>query len=190
MTRSRITVYTLIAAVAALVILAPSEEIVSQTRDQVYVTNFPDPQTVEHLQILRLLQLDVGLIALTKCDLSEPDWIDLVEEEVRDLVADTFLADAPIVRTSAAESLNWSAPSECPTRDQFLISYQDAVGEVSALLSTVKIEETERGVLVRDEVRYIVPGGALIDRLFVQRDLTRIFAFRQSQLARHFASSI
>jgi len=63
------------------------------------------PQTVEHLQILRLLDLDAGVIALTKCDLSEPDWIDLVEEEVRDLVADTFLADAPIVRTSAATGL-------------------------------------------------------------------------------------
>ncbi|MEE8451588.1 MAG: selenocysteine-specific translation elongation factor [Thermoguttaceae bacterium] len=63
------------------------------------------PQTVEHLQILRLLHLDAGVIALTKCDLPEPDWIDLVEEEVRDLVADTFLADAPIVRTSAVTGL-------------------------------------------------------------------------------------
>ena len=60
------------------------------------------PQTREHLEILRLVDLDVGVIALTKCDLAEPDWVDLVEEEVRDLVAGTFLADAPIVRTSTA----------------------------------------------------------------------------------------
>jgi len=59
------------------------------------------PQTREHLEILRLLKLDVGVIALSKCDLPEPDWIELVEEEVRELVADTFLADAPLVRTSA-----------------------------------------------------------------------------------------
>ncbi len=58
------------------------------------------PQTREHLEILRLLDLKVGVIALTKCDLPESDWIELVEEEVRELVADTFLADAPIVRTS------------------------------------------------------------------------------------------
>ena len=54
------------------------------------------PQTREHLDILRLLDLKVGLIALTKCDLVEPDWIDLVEEEVRELVADSFLEGAPM----------------------------------------------------------------------------------------------
>ncbi len=59
------------------------------------------PQTREHLEILRLLELDAGVIALTKCDLPAPDWIDLVEQEVRELVAGTFLADAPLVRTSA-----------------------------------------------------------------------------------------
>lgn len=60
------------------------------------------PQTREHLEILRLLGLEGGVIALTKCDLPETEWIDLVEEEVRELVAGTFLAEAPLVRTSAA----------------------------------------------------------------------------------------
>ena len=63
------------------------------------------PQTREHLEILRLLELEAGVIALTKCDLSDLDWIDLVEEEVRELVADTFLAAAPLVRTSATTAL-------------------------------------------------------------------------------------
>lgn len=58
------------------------------------------PQTIEHLEILKLLDLRAGVIALTKCDIAEPNWIDLVEEEIRELVAGTFLADAPIVRTS------------------------------------------------------------------------------------------
>src|SRR4029077_16748830 len=58
------------------------------------------PQTREHLEILRLLRLAPGVIARTKCDLPEPGWIDLVEEEIRDLVAGTFLESAPIVRTS------------------------------------------------------------------------------------------
>lgn len=57
-------------------------------------------QTREHLDILRLLRLQVGVIALTKVDMVEPDWLELVEDDVRALVADTFLADAPIVRTS------------------------------------------------------------------------------------------
>lgn len=59
------------------------------------------PQTREHLEILKLLDLRAGVVALSKCDLADPDWIDMVEAEVRDLVAGTFLADAPIVRTSA-----------------------------------------------------------------------------------------
>jgi len=63
------------------------------------------PQTREHLDILRLLNLEAGVVALTKCDLAEPAWLDLVEEEIRELVADTFLAGAPIVRTSVASGL-------------------------------------------------------------------------------------
>lgn len=59
-------------------------------------------QTREHLDILRLLQVETGVVALTKCDLPEPEWIELVEEEVRELLAGTSLADAPIVQTSAA----------------------------------------------------------------------------------------
>ena len=58
-------------------------------------------QTREHLDILRMLDLPAGVIAITKCDLVEPDWVDLVEEEIRGLVEDTFLAQAPIIRTSS-----------------------------------------------------------------------------------------
>ncbi len=58
-------------------------------------------QTREHLDILRLLDLPSGVIALTKCDLVEPGWLDLVEEEIRSLVKGTFLENARIVRTSA-----------------------------------------------------------------------------------------
>ncbi len=59
------------------------------------------PQTREHLEILRLLDLPAGVIAITKSDLVEADWLDLVEEEIRGVVQDTFLQHAPIVRTSA-----------------------------------------------------------------------------------------
>jgi selenocysteine-specific elongation factor len=59
------------------------------------------PQTREHLEILRLLGLAGGMIVLTKCDLVDATWLDLVEEEVRSFVQGTFLEDAAIVRTSA-----------------------------------------------------------------------------------------
>jgi len=59
------------------------------------------PQTREHLEILRLLGLAGGVVVLTKCDLVDPSWLDLVEEDVRTLVRGSFLEDAAIVRTSA-----------------------------------------------------------------------------------------
>src|SRR5262249_9978927 len=59
------------------------------------------PQTREHLDILRFLGLRSGVVALTKCDLVEESWADLVEDEVRMLVAASFLAGRPIIRTSS-----------------------------------------------------------------------------------------
>lgn len=59
------------------------------------------PQTREHLEILKLLGLRHGVIALTKCDLVDETTLEVVELEIRDLVAGSFLADAPILRTSA-----------------------------------------------------------------------------------------
>lgn len=60
------------------------------------------PQTREHLAILDILQIQGGVIALTKIDLlPETEWLDLVEEEVLEAVAGTVLQDAPIVRVSA-----------------------------------------------------------------------------------------
>jgi selenocysteine-specific elongation factor len=59
------------------------------------------PQTREHFEICRLLGLDRGIIALTKADLADPDTIGLVTLEVRELVANSFLADAPVIPVSA-----------------------------------------------------------------------------------------
>jgi selenocysteine-specific elongation factor len=59
------------------------------------------PQTREHLEILRLLGLRHGVVALTKCDLVDETTREVVEMEVRELVQGTFLADAPILATSA-----------------------------------------------------------------------------------------
>jgi selenocysteine-specific elongation factor len=59
------------------------------------------PQTREHLEILDLLGVEHAVIALTKSDTVDGDWLDLVEEEVRGLLEPTSLADAPIVRVSS-----------------------------------------------------------------------------------------
>ena len=59
------------------------------------------PQTREHLDILDLLDLREGVVALTKSDLVDEEWIELVADEARELLAETSLADAPIVPCSA-----------------------------------------------------------------------------------------
>src|SRR5881396_502032 len=59
------------------------------------------PQTREHLEILRLLGLRHGVIALTKCDLVDETTREVVELEIRELVQGSFLENAPIIRTSA-----------------------------------------------------------------------------------------
>jgi selenocysteine-specific elongation factor len=59
------------------------------------------PQTREHLEILRLLGLRHGLIALTKCDLVDETTREVVELEIRELVKGTFIEKAPMVATSA-----------------------------------------------------------------------------------------
>ena len=58
------------------------------------------PQTVEHLDILSILGIRHGVIVITKTDLADPELVALVEEDVRELVKDTFLENAPVVPVS------------------------------------------------------------------------------------------
>lgn len=59
------------------------------------------PQTREHFAICSLLHITGGLIVLTKTDLVEPEWLDLVRDDVSGLTRGTFLDGAPIVAASA-----------------------------------------------------------------------------------------
>ena len=61
------------------------------------------PQSEEHLQILDLLNIQAGIIVINKIDLADPDWLNLVEEDVRAKVKGTILKDAPVVRVSSTE---------------------------------------------------------------------------------------
>jgi selenocysteine-specific elongation factor len=58
------------------------------------------PQTREHLDIINLLGIHDGIFVITKTDLAEQEWIDLVEEEVRELLHETGFRNAPILRVS------------------------------------------------------------------------------------------
>ncbi len=61
----------------------------------------PMPQTEEHLAILDLLQIESGVVALTKSDLVDDDWLEMVREDVAERLAGTSLAGAEIVPVSS-----------------------------------------------------------------------------------------
>lgn len=59
------------------------------------------PQTEEHLHILDLLRIKHGVVVLTKRDLVDDEWLDLVKEDVQARLGGTSFADAPLVAVSA-----------------------------------------------------------------------------------------
>lgn len=59
------------------------------------------PQTVEHLGILQMLGVKDGLVVVTKCDMVEPDWVEMVKEDVASRVRGTFLEGKPVYPVSA-----------------------------------------------------------------------------------------
>lgn len=59
------------------------------------------PQTREHVDILNLLGIEKSIIALNKCDLVDEEWLELVEEEIKEELEGTFLERAPVVKVSA-----------------------------------------------------------------------------------------
>ena len=59
------------------------------------------PQSKEHLAICNLLKIKKGLIAITKSDLVEKDWLSLITSDVKNLVKGTFLQDAEIIAVSS-----------------------------------------------------------------------------------------
>lgn len=59
------------------------------------------PQTREHLDILRLLGIESGLVVITKADLVEADWLELIRDDIAGLVEGTFLENSPVIPVSA-----------------------------------------------------------------------------------------
>ena len=60
------------------------------------------PQTREHMDICTLLGVKYGMVAVTKIDMVDEEWLELALEDIRDFVKGTFLQDAPIVPLSSA----------------------------------------------------------------------------------------
>lgn len=100
------------------------------------------PQTVEHLHILEMLHVQKGIIVLTKADAVDPEWLELVEEEVRSGLAGTFLADAPLLSVSALKG-------------QGIAELREEIGRVAAEVSP---REVTAALRVPVDRIFSVPG--------------------------------
>ena len=87
------------------------------------------PQTREHLHICSLLGIKKGLVALTKIDLVDPEWLALVTDDVHHFLRGTFLEDSPVVPFSSATQAGL---------DELLQSLQKTASEVE--------EEADAGI--------------------------------------------
>lgn len=64
------------------------------------------PQTIEHFEILKMLGIEKGIVVLTKSDLVDEAWMELVIEDVRQTVLGTFLEKAPVIPVSSHTGQN------------------------------------------------------------------------------------
>ena len=65
------------------------------------------PQTIEHFEIVKMLDINSGIIVLTKNDVTDDEeWKELVEMDVAELVKGSFLEDVPVIRVSAKTGYN------------------------------------------------------------------------------------
>ncbi|MFZ7113385.1 MAG: selenocysteine-specific translation elongation factor [Desulfatiglandales bacterium] len=76
------------------------------------------PQTREHMEICQILNIQHGLVVLTKIDMVEPDWLELVKEDIYAFLSGTFLAEAPMVEVSGVTGEG--IPNLLETLDDFV----------------------------------------------------------------------
>lgn len=126
------------------------------------------PQSREHLAICNLLKIKSGLIAITKADLVEKEWLELVSDEVRDFVKGTFLDGAEIIPVSSKTGFNLDLLKE-KIRSVALMVEPKPVREIFRLpidrvftlkgFGTVVTGTVVSGSLSVDEQVEILPSG-------------------------------
>jgi ligand-binding SRPBCC domain-containing protein len=150
---------------------------------------------------------------MTKHVFETEQWLPVSREKVF-----PFFADARNLETITPPWLNFHVltPGEIPLRTGALIDYQLRIhglpvrwrteitgwkppvsfvdeqrrGPYRLWRHTHTFEEKDGGTLCRDHVEYAVPGGALVNWLFVRQDVKRIFAYRATVLKKHFGTAL
>ncbi|MGH7576271.1 MAG: selenocysteine-specific translation elongation factor [Longimicrobiales bacterium] len=129
------------------------------------------PQTREHLDILDLLGVRAGVIAVTKADLVDEDWLELVIAEVRETLAAGPLADAPIVPVSATTARGLEALTAALEHAGGQVNGRDVddlfrlpIDRVFTVrgTGTVVTGTVWSGALARDATLHVLPGGGVV----------------------------
>ncbi len=166
----------------------------------------PMPQTREHLAILDLLDVPAGVVAITKCDRAEDEYVDLVEAEVAETLSGSRLAGAAIVRTSALSgagldallaafdaALDATPPKRDLGRPRLPIDRAFAIKGFGAVVTGTLLDgalETGQEVEIqpgglRGRVRGLQRHGAKIERLAPgTRTAVNVSGIRTEQLRR------
>ncbi len=126
------------------------------------------PQTQEHLDILRLLDVHHGVIVLSKIDLVEESWAALVEDDIRDKTRGTFLDGATIVRTAAIHGQGMDELRAAIAGAQHQTAQRRNLGRARLAVDRV-FSMTGQGTVItgtlrdgefrRDQRVYLFPGG-------------------------------
>jgi len=126
------------------------------------------PQTREHLAIIDLLGIDRGLVALTKSDLADPDWLAMVTEDIEQLLVGTSIEGAPVIAVSSRTGAGLDelrvaldeVAGEAPSRQAALPMRLpvDRVFTISGA-GTVVTGTMWSGTAKRDDEVEIYPGG-------------------------------
>ena len=129
------------------------------------------PQTREHLAILRLLGVHAGVVALTKADLVDDEWLALVGDDVRAVLADTSFADAEMVAVSAVSGTGLDALRAALARAARRVPARGS-GDLFRMpvdraftirgTGTVVTGTVWSGSLARDEVLRLYPSGGTV----------------------------
>ena len=115
------------------------------------------PQTREHLAIIDLLEISKGIIAITKKDLVDEEWLNLVKMEIEELLEPTTLSQAPIIAVSAVTGEG----------------LEELVSTIDELLtSTVPRKDMNRARLPVDRVFTIAGSGTVVTGTLIGGSLT------------------
>jgi selenocysteine-specific elongation factor len=123
------------------------------------------PQTKEHLNILSLLKIKKGIIVLTKTDMVDEEWLEIIIEQVKEDVAGTFLEDATIIPVSSV------------TREGF----DRLAMEIDTLTEIVETKDVDKPLRLPVDRVFSIPGfgtivtGTLISGTIKEGDKVMIY---------------